>query len=587
MAGMGGEKTFGFHRLFVRSYYFYFLRWMVNVYAGIGQHSFFLIWAIVTGLLTGCAVVLIRLTAGRLESFFLNAHANLSGSWWMLPVFLMPFAGMATSLGIKRLFNRSNSTADMTLLIRAIRNHNPNRIKLETLSHIIASPVCIGLGASAGLTTPSVLTGASIGANVGRFLQLRPDRLIKLMICGTSAGIAAIFGSPVAGILFAVEVLIPRMNVATLIPVLLSAAGATVVSQILLDYTPFFGMLCKDWKISSLPIYLLLGICSAGIGIYMIRINEFLNGFFVRRYPEEWMRLLWGGMILSCMIFLFPALSGEGLVFIRELNLDHGLGNADANFLFMGFCACMVMMKIVSTSLTLSCGGSGGFFAPTLFTGAFFGFLTGNLFRLFGWHELFDSNFIALGMCGVFASAFRAPLTGIFLVVEMSGSYVLMIPLMIVGATSYFVTTFFESHSVYTRDPAAHLTDDSLGRRVPSGSVRQYLNRAFHPVPYGKELDSSLLLKTHADMLFPVLDENGILFGILKRPDLEKCAGTTDIPGKIMLPPLGVVRETEPLSTAIAAMKIFNLESLPVIDRRNRFKGFFVLKSDLSKKDNL
>ena len=569
-------------RIWVILYDYYFLHGMVHVYAKIGQSSFFLIWAIATGILTGCAIVLIRLIAGSLEEVFLFHNYPVS----LTPILIFaPLAGIAVSCAIKSWLSHSNSSADMTLLIQSIRERNPKLIKLETLSHIFASSLTVGTGGSAGLTTPSVLTGASIGGNIGRMLHIAPDKSIRLMSCGTAAGIAAIFGSPIAGVLFAVEVLLPQMSIGTLVPVLLAAASATVIAQITLGSMPFFHMPVHAWAVETIPLYAVLGVFCALTGIYMIRTNYALSEKLMRWFPKTGRRMLAGGFLVSVLILLLPTLSGEGIFFIQEPLREHTLNGAPISFLgslgvsqtasVLLLAGMLVLIKIIATSVTLACGGSGGFFAPSLFTGAFAGFLLERFFHLFHWQKTDDANFIALGMCGVFTSTFHAPLTGIFLVVEMTGSYALMIPLIVVGAISYFITVFFEDSSIYTRDP--HAYDDAYAPESNPDdpeTIDFLVNRNFTPISAENTPDWKSIIASADGNDFPVLDKNGILLGIVRRNLVSDSETAIFDLASLITHPLGVVKTTDSPLLVRAAMKIFSLDQLPVTDSRRRFAGF-------------
>ena len=235
----------------------------------------------------------------------------------------------------------------------------------------------------------------------------------------------------------------------------------------------------------------------------------------------------------------------------------------------------LVLIKIIATSVTLACGGSGGFFAPSLFTGAFAGFLLERFFHLFHWQKTDDANFIALGMCGVFTSTFHAPLTGIFLVVEMTGSYALMIPLIVVGAISYFITVFFEDSSIYTQDP--HAYDDAYAPESNPGdpeTIALLVNRNFTPISAENTPDWKSIIASADGNDFPVLDKNGMLLGIVRRNLVSDSETAIFDLASLITHPLGVVKTTDSPLLVRAAMKIFSLDQLPVTDSRRRFAGF-------------
>lgn len=559
----------------VFDYRHYFLRSVVFLYYHLGENGFLILLGVVTGLVTGVGAGAMKLGAARLSEFapYLREHG------WLLPALLLPAAGLAGAFLLGRLLLRRRPATSLSWVIYDLQEKQPEMSWLETFSHIFTSAVTVGLGGSAGLETPSVLTGAAIGSKTGWLCRLSVDKRGTLMVCGTAAGISAVFGSPIAGALFALEVVFPRQARRRLVPILLSSAGAAIIAELIFGSGSMFKVPSAPWPFHSLPYFILLGILCAFVGVYIIQLNYHFGNRLKKAFPNRWVRLGIGCAGLAGLLWLFPILAGDGYNFVQMLfsgaDKNHLQSwNHGCNLLLLSLAA--VLLKVVGTVFTLECGGDGGIFAPTMFTGAFTGFLLARLVNDFTGLELSEANFVAAGMCGVFTSSLRAPLTGIFLIVEVTGDFMLMIPLMIVSGLSYFTAKFFEPYSVYTKVLGEkHLIEaiplQQINRHTPVGDA---IETDFSAVGAQTPLAELRATGESARITYlPVIDANRKLLGIVMPDRLAAATDPKLTAAALMMEPLLTLSPKDDANKAQISFEIYGLDYLPVIDG-GKFIGF-------------
>ena len=425
--------------------------------AHMSDRMFIIILALIVGFLAAVAAYvlhgIINLIVALLTSRFTSDSAN-----WLYLVY--PVIGIYLTSLFVRFIVRDNISHGITRILYAISS-NKSRLKSHnTWSSVIASAITIGFGGSVGAEAPIVLTGSAIGSNLGQLFHLDRKTLMTLVGCGAAGAIAGIFKAPIAGLVFTLEVLLIDMTMSSLLPILISCVTATCFTYIFSgDAALFTFHLDNEWNVQRIPACLLLGIFCGLMSLYFVRTMSFAEGIFARFKDKPYVKLAIGGSMLSLLIFLFPSLFGEGYHSINLLL--NGKTEADwaeilNNSLFAGhtsmlmvYVALVLLTKVFATSATNGGGGCGGTFAPSLFVGCFAGFFFARLWNIYEVGVYVpEKNFALMGMAGVMSGVMHAPLTGIFLIAELTGGYSLLLPLMIVAVSSYLTINIFEPHSI-------------------------------------------------------------------------------------------------------------------------------------------
>ncbi len=562
-----------------------------------GERSFLILLSIIIGVLAAMAAALLHNIVAWLDmgANFLREHPE-----YYCVLALLPFTGVMLSYFSQRLLGGafySKSLSPLMLNLSRGRSSLPVR---DTVTHIISSGLSVGLGGSAGLEMPSVLTGAAVGSNVGRAFGLSKNKKPLLLGCGSAAAIASIFNSPIAGVLFVAELFFPSITVSAMVPLILSSAVSSVVSKMLFADKRFFLADHQPWQSEAVPFYLILGILSALIGIYMIKSSTSLGHWLHVRFRNSLKRALFGGTMLSLLIVLMPPLYGQGYAYIEALfhmeSIDKALNmSLPGNFwwpsniwLLLGVTTVILLFKVIATVMTVEGGGDGGIFAPSLMVGAMTGFTFAQAVNQLGLFQLYVGNFVAVGMCGVFTAVLRTPLTGIFLVAELTGGYELLVPLMLVSCISYAVAKYIEPYSVYTKSLAESNQldkdqDQTLMHRV---LVRGNIDKSYHALSVNDSFKRlTHLIAATPDNQFPVLDEEKKLIGMVKlekvrlimlEQDVYDCLLVFDV----MESPEYVLHPDDDLAKASGWFDEAKFTELPVCSKQGVFMGF-VTKSSL------
>jgi len=453
------------------------------------------------------------------DYFFSISNTHI---WYII----LPLSGIILTIVFVKIFLKGKLEKGLGSILFSISRGSSKIDKSKMYSHVVTSGITIGLGGSAGLEAPIVITGSAIGSNIGKMLNLGYKERTLLLACGAASGIAAVFNSPIAGMIFAIEVLLTDVSIGTFIPLLISTATAIIVSKLLYSGQLFY-LITNQWYYHAIPFYILLGVLCGFISVYMTRVTLFMEDFFEKR-KGIYSKAIIGGLILGILIFLFPPLFGEGYNTITSL--FHGdytalLGKS----LFSSFTSsplvlivvtiAIVLVKVIATSITLGSGGNGGIFAPSLFTGSLTGFGFAYIINTVGISTLHVSNFVAVGMAGIMSGVVHAPLTAIFLIAEITGGYVLFVPLMIVSALSFFISRYFEPYTIYTKKLAqkGHLfTADKDTNILMQLQLHELIEKEFVPLLVtAKFRDVIDAFTTSQRNVFPVVDKDNNFIGII------------------------------------------------------------------------
>ncbi len=496
----------------------------------LGDKAYILLLSILVGLISGLAAVGLKHIshAIHLLSLYLeNTHAE-----WIAPA--LPFLGILICVCLVRLCCRDSYDKSLACVITATSNGTSNIPPQKMYSHLITSGICVGFGGSAGLEAPIALTGSAIGSNVGKFLRTGIETRTLLLACGGGAGISAIFNSPVAGALFACEILLPAFSIPALVPLLMASATAAVVSEALYLKHPIMEV-TSDWNKGNILFYIVLGLLAGLISAYTIRmsINLGKKMTFLR---NVWIKAILGGAVLYVMFLFLPALKGEGYGYIGSLvaHQDGAIMQGSplagliqpGSWFFLGVCLVLVLLKVISSVVTLESGGDGGIFAPSMFIGALTGFCLARFINMIELtHKVSEVNFIAVGMGGVLAGVMHAPMTGMFLIAEMTGGYKLFIPLMIVASLSCFISKLIAKYNVYKSaivERGGVPEPNQSAVLLDKVTLDTVLEKDFIPISSTNNLRGVLKVVMESKRnVFPVLNEDRTLAGVVTVDDVR------------------------------------------------------------------
>ena len=518
-------------------------------------------------------------------------HANTLN--WMYLMF--PVVGIFLTSLFVRYVVKDNISHGITRILYAISSKQ-SRLKAHNCwTSVVASAITIGFGGSVGAEAPIVLTGSAIGSNLGRFFRMDNKTLMLLVGCGAAAAIAGIFKAPIAGLVFTLEVLMVDLSMASLMPILTAAVTATCFTYVFMGSDSLFTFhLDSGWVVERVPASIILGVVCGLVSLYFIRSMSVCEGIFGRMKQHRWGKLALGGLMLSSLIFLFPVLYGEGYSAINILL--NGSSEADwnevlKNSMFYGnghllilFIALVIFTKTFATAATNGGGGCGGTFAPSLFVGAFSGFLFSRLWNMYQIGTYIpEKNFTLLGMAGVMAGVMHAPLTGIFLIAEITNGYDLFMPLMIVAVSSVMTISIFEPHSIYAMRLAregklvTHHTDKSVLTLMSMDSVIERDYTAVDPdMPLGRLVNA--ISKSHTSFI-PVLNAAGSILGEIDITKIRHVMFRAELYNKftvrqLMQPIAAQVAEGDSMEEVMRKFDLKGTRYLPVVNTAGHITGY-------------
>ena len=560
--------------------------------AHLARRQMTLILSFFIGLLASVAAYTLHWIISEIQYLLTAGFSYTSYNWLYL---VLPVVGIyLTSLFVKYVV-KDNISHGITRVLYAISTKQSHLKGHNCWSSVLASAITIGFGGSVGAEAPIVLTGSAIGSNLGQLFKMDNKTLMLLVGCGASAAIAGIFKAPIAGLVFTLEVLMVDLSMASLMPILTASVTATCFSYIFMGGNAMFNFqLDSAWSIQRIPPSILLGLFCGLISLYFIRMMTACENVFAQLKQYQYTKLMLGGIILSSLIFLFPSLYGEGYNSINILL--QGQTEADwntllNNSLFYGhgkllvlYIALVLFTKVFATSATNGGGGCGGTFAPSLFIGGFGGFFFARLWNInqVGVY-IPEKNFTLLGMAGVMAGVMHAPLTGIFLIAEITGGYSLFIPLIIVSIVSVLTISIFEPHSIYAMRLAregkliTHHTDRSV---LTLMSLKSVVDKDFIPVspdlPLGKLVN--VISRSHSSFL-PVVDNGGTLLGEIDITKIRQIMFRTELYNRftvkqIMTPVQATLGINDPMEEVMRKFDTKNTNFLPVVDINQRIIGY-------------
>lgn len=571
-------------------------KWFDSILTWRGKHlsdkQLTLILAFLVGMFAAIAAYVLHSLIRWIQGFILDQVITTKYTWLYL---IFPVVGICLTMLFVRYVVRDDISHGITRILYAISSKRSRLAAHNCWSSVIASAITIGFGGSVGAEAPIVLTGSSIASNLGQRFRMNNKTLMLLVGCGAAAAIAGIFKAPIAGMVFTIEVLMIDLTMASISPILIASVTATCFTYVFVGDDQLFTFHdIHKWDVSGVPSNISLGVFCGLVSLYFIRMMTACENIF-SKIKNRYGRLALGGITLSTLIFLFPSLYGEGYRSI-DILLSGGGENDWANLMtnspFEGggtyvliiYLLCVVLTKAFATASTNGGGGCGGTFAPSLFIGAFGGFLFARLWNIYDIGvELPEENAALLGMAGVMSGVMHAPLTGVFLIAELTAGYTLFMPLMIVSVCAYLTILMFEPHSIYGMRLAkqgkliTHHTDKSVLTLMTLDSV---IERDYTPVSKDMELMKLVhALSESRSELLPVVDGAGNLIGEVDLNKLRHIVFRTELyhyftVAQLMSPPPTILRLEDPMEDVMQAFDKYNVLHLPVLDDKGHLYGY-------------
>lgn len=571
-----------------------FIEWL---HGKLDKKQFLILSSILVGLTAGLAAVVLKI----LVHFFHQAvtsdyFAFLKGA---LPA-VLPVVGILLTVffvqkHLKGKLGRGNAN-----VLHAIAKKGSRLPADQMYSHIVTSALTVGFGGSVGLESPMVTTGAAIGSNYGKTYKLTYKDRTLLLACGAAAGISAAFNAPIAGVLFALEVLLADVTISLFIPVMIASAAGAILSLVLMDDTMRLEFrLQQAFDYHNVGWYVILGVIAGFVSVYYSRTFPRITAFFKRRKKFPWMNAIIGGCMLGVLIWLFPSLYGEGYESIKhlaEIRPEKLLANSlfesvSGKPLFvLAFVGVIMLVKVFAAGITVGSGGNGGNFAPSLFVGAYLGFVFSYGLNVTGIAELPIANFTIVAMAGILTGIFHSPLTGIFLIAEITGGYELMIPLMIVSALSYFIVKYFEPFSMDVKALAKKgqiFTHDKDKNILSTMKVSRAIENDFQSVAPDQTLGGLVdIVSKSKRNIFPVVGKEGKLEGIILLDNIRDVMFRQELYEKVtcdelMRQPVAIVHPDEQMYDVMKKFDETGAWNLPVI-ADGKYAGFISKSSIFS-----
>ena len=567
----------------------------------ISEKNLILILSFFVGIFSALAAALLKWFIHLIQRLVENQLIGDNNTWWYL---ITPVIGITLAALFVKYIVRDDISHGITKILYAI-SQRKSIIKAHNMwSSIVGSGLTIGFGGSVGAEAPIVLTGAAIGSNLAKAFRLNQKTMMLMIGCGAAGAIGGIFKAPIAGLVFTLEVLMMDLTMTSVAPLLISSVTATAISYILTGVEPMFPLnTVEPFLVQRIPWYAILGVICGLFSLYFTRGMNSLERWMKHNIRSVGAKIIVGGLTLSILIFLFPPLYGEGYDTIHQLiNGDSlsallnspmeqylistpfytKLSTFNTQLIILAYFVAIVFVKIIASVATNGGGGVGGIFAPSLFTGALVGFITARLMNMSG---IFvpETSFALVGMAGLMSGIMHAPLTGIFLIAELTGGYHLFMPLMIVSVISYITIMLFEPHSLYAMRLAqkgellTHNKDRNVLTLLKMDSVLETDFVTIMPQMTLGEL-VKVISESHRNV-FPVIDNEGHLKGILLLDEVRNIMFQSRLykrftVGQLMTSPPAILPYDLPMDKVMETFEDTGAWNLPVVDGERRYLGF-------------
>lgn len=554
--------------------------------------QFIFLSSVLVGILSAFAVIVLKTFAHNIFIFATYVTSNTNIFKYGIIKGMLPIFGILLTVFVVKRFLGGTIEKGTSQILYAVAKKASIIPRKQMYAQILTSSLTVGLGGSAGLESPIVITGAAFGSNYAQRFKLSYKDRTLLIGCGVAAGIGAAFNAPIAGVLFAIEVLLVDVSISAFTPIMIAAATGALVSVVVLDDTVLLSFKQQqDFDYHNIPYYILLGICTGFIAVYYSRNFQRVEHFFARLRFKPYKKALFGASILAIMIFVFPTLFGEGYESIKTLSesdpgklLENTLFSSFRNnsWVLLVFIGLTLLLKVFATAITLGSGGNGGNFAPSLFLGSYTGFLFSNLLNKTGVIDLPVSNFTLVGMAGILSGLFHAPLTAIFLIAEITGGYSLMIPLMIVASISFAISKRFEKHSLDTKSLVKKgnaFTSNKDTNVLATLDTNAIIQTDYLTLSPNDSLEKLVDLISHSNqVIFAVVNLENELIGIVHFNNIREIIFNQyrvkyTLVKDIMIKPFDVIYPSDSMEVVMNKFEKTKVSYLPVI-KNGKYFGF-------------
>lgn len=549
--------------------------------------QFIMLIATLTGLASGLVAVLLKILVHYLKHWIEEIPV---GKFAFL---LFPTIGLVITVFIIRYFYNKHLEKGIAMVLKSIAGKSSFIPLKHTYAHVITSAITVGLGGSGGLEAPIVATGSAVGSNLARISDLNYQERTLLIACGAAAGISAVFNAPIAGVMFAVELLLAETIVSYFIPLIISSVVGALCSKIILQESLLFNFVLKQsFDYRNVPYYIILGILAGFISLYYARAfkttEHTIHGWKINAYVKA----IIGGLLLMSIYFVLPPLFGEGYSSIKSVANGTFTTFADNttllaklgdNWGIIAFSALLILSKPIATAITIGSGGNTGNFAPSVFTGAYLGFLFSKIANTTPWIKIPISNFSLVGMAGVLSGVMYCPLTAIFLIAEITNGYELFIPLMIVSSISFFIAKTYNPFSMEIKQLALDgqiFTHKKEKNILTSINLDSMIQDTYQTISIDKQLKDLIEIIKHSEKnIFAVVDTKERFAGIIELNDIKQKIFHPEKYGResvksLMKKPGAVLLEEEDMHSVMEKFDIAQNWYLPVLNKDKKFIGF-------------
>ncbi len=558
----------------------------------IGKGRSFILISIIIGMLAALGGVILKQGVALIQNLIHYIIAYYSSPYLFV---IFPAVGVFLTTIYVQVFQKGNLGRGVTNILYCISRKSGYVEKDKLYSQMVSSILTVGFGGSAGLEAPIAATGSAVGSNLAVWLGFEDVKERTLLLaCGAAAGISAIFNAPIAGVLFALEILLVDMPLPAVVPLLISSASAALISKLIYSGQPFV-LITESWQPEHILFYVIFGLIAALFSVYAIRTYFYIDFLFAgRRSP--YLKSIVGGTLLGGLIFCFPALYGEGYESVQKLLHSDAVSLLDNNPFFSStsawlvtlFAVVLMLLKVIATSVTVGAGGNGGMFGSSLFMGAMCGFFFSHAINLLGLGNLNEVNFTVIGMASFMAGIIHCPLTAIFLIAEITGGYALFVPLMIVTGLTYMITKYFEPWSVYTKKLALKGELQGIDKDkiiLNRMQLKNYVEKDFIPLNENDTLQKLVdAITVSKKNVFPVVSGENKLLGIIQLDDVRDIIFADELYDEkyirdLMRQPVSILDINDHMLDVMKKFEQSESQYLPVTEK-NLYAGF-ISKSKL------